>query len=128
MDAPKGAPEGAYFYTLSWAHLFAFLFALVSEFERRLTSVDSEDELSSSLSNNDGYTNEASTDDPPHLNDAPLDDLPPPMAALVPTPPAYPPPNWRPPTPPAHPPPNWRPQRREDQSHDKHDRERSPRR
>ena len=106
MPRARSAIQEKNFYTLSWAHLFALLFSLVAEFERRLTSVDSEDALSSSSPDNDDNTNDAPTDDPPHTNDAPLDDPPPPIAVLVPTPPAYPPPNWR-------------PQRRDDDCHKK---------
>lgn len=40
MEAPCGAPPGAYLYTWSWYQLFVLLFALVAEFERRLTSTD----------------------------------------------------------------------------------------
>ena len=109
MDPPKGAPEGAYFYTLTWAQLFLFLFALVAEFERRVTA-DSSDDLSSSAPDNDDDPNDDNANDDPNDAPPPPDDSRP----RVPTPPPFPPPNWRP--------------QRGDKNNNQKDRERSPRR
>ena len=100
MGAPPGAPAGAYFYTLTWAQLFMMLFALIAEFERRLTTDDSFSETSSE--------HEVVNDDRIEEQSQPSN------AALIPAPPPYPPP--------------WYPRRRGNQQDDQcSDRERSPR-
>ena len=71
MEPPRGAPPGAYLMTWDLYQLFVLLFALVAEFDGRLTSTDTSSDGSSAL---DDIDEEHPPDTQPQIADVHVDD------------------------------------------------------